>query len=156
MESGRDDPAGLVRSRASLPAVSRTFIICKPDAVERGYVGQIIDRFERKGLRLVAGELRSLDEATLARHYAEHVEKPFYPDLVAFMSRSPAFIGVLEGPDGTYAMVRTMMGPTNPADAAPGTIRGDFGTTLTENLVHGSDSEESAAREISIFFPGLA
>ncbi len=135
--------------------MSRTFIICKPDAVERGYVGQIIDRFERKGLKLVAGELRQLDEATLSRHYAEHVEKPFYPDLVAFMSRSPAFIGVLEGPEGTYAMVRSLMGPTNPADAPPGTIRGDFGTTMTENLVHGSDSEESAAREIGIFFPAL-
>jgi nucleoside-diphosphate kinase len=136
--------------------VSRTFIICKPDAVERGYVGQIIDRFERKGLKLVAGELRLLDGETLSRHYAEHVDKPFYPELTAFMSRSPAFLGVLEGPEGTYAMVRTMMGPTNPADAPPGPIRGDFGTTLTENLVHGSDSDESAKREIDIFFPGLA
>jgi len=136
--------------------VSRTFIICKPDAVERGYVGQIIDRFERKGLKLVAGALRLLDEETLSRHYAEHAGKPFYPELVAFMSRSPAFLGVLEGPEDTYAMVRTMMGPTNPAEAPPGTIRGDFGTTLTENLVHGSDSEESAKREIDIFFPGLA
>ena len=136
--------------------MSRTFIICKPDAVERGYVGQIIDRFERKGLKLVAGALRLLDEETLSRHYAEHAGKPFYPELVAFMSRSPAFLGVLEGPEDTYAMVRTMMGPTNPAEAPPGTIRGDFGTTLTENLVHGSDSEESAKREIDIFFPGLA
>jgi nucleoside-diphosphate kinase len=136
--------------------VTRTFIICKPDAVERGYVGRIIDRFERKGLKLVAGELRQLDEDTLARHYAEHVEKPFYPELVAFMSRSPAFVAVLEGPQGTYAIVRTLMGPTNPAEAPPGTIRGDFGTILTENLVHGSDSPESAEREIGIFFPGLA
>ena len=135
--------------------MSRTFIICKPDAVERGYVGQILDRFERKGLSLVAGELRSLDESVLSQHYAEHVEKPFYPDLVAFMSRSPAFLAVLEGPDDTYAIVRTMMGPTNPADAPPGTIRGDFGTEMTENLVHGSDSNESAAREISIWFPEL-
>ncbi len=136
--------------------MSRTFIICKPDAVERGYVGQILDRFERKGLSLVAGELRKLDEAVLSQHYAEHVEKGFYPDLVAFMSRSPAFLAVLEGPDDTYAIVRTMMGPTNPADAPPGTIRGDFGTEMTENLVHGSDSNESAEREIGIFFPGLA
>ena len=135
--------------------MSRTFIICKPDAVERGYVGQIIDRFERKGLKLVAGELRQLDEDTLSRHYAEHVGKPFYADLVAFMSRSPAFVGVLDGPEGTFGMVRTLMGPTNPAEAPPGTIRGDFGTTLTENLVHGSDSEESADREIGIFFPTL-
>ncbi len=136
--------------------MTRTFIICKPDAVERGYVGQIIDRFERKGLKLIAGELRQLDEATLAQHYAEHTEKPFYGELVAFMSRSPAFVAVLEGPEDTYAIVRTMMGPTNPAEAAPGTIRGDFGTIMTENLVHGSDSNESAAREIGIFFPGLA
>jgi nucleoside-diphosphate kinase len=136
--------------------VTRTFIICKPDSVERGYVGQIIDRFERKGLKLVAGELRLLDEATLAQHYAEHTEKPFYGELVSFMSRSPAFIAVLEGPDDTYAIVRTMMGPTNPAEAPPGTIRGDYGTVMTENLVHGSDSNESAAREIGIFFPNLA
>ncbi len=136
--------------------MTRTFIICKPDAVERGYVGQILDRFERKGLKLVAGELRRLDEDTLARHYAEHVEKPFYPELVAFMSRSPAFVAVLEGPNDTYAIVRTLMGPTNPAEAPPGTIRGDFGTILTENLVHGSDSPESAEREIAIFFPGSA
>lgn len=143
------------RRPVASPFVNRTFIICKPDAVERGYVGQIIDRFERKGLTLVAGELRKLDEATLAKHYAEHTEKPFYGELVAFMSRSPAFVAVLEGPDDTYAIVRTMMGPTNPADAPPGTIRGDLGTIMTENLVHGSDSTESAAREIGIFFPDL-
>ncbi len=136
--------------------MSRTFIICKPDAVERGYVGEILNRFERKGLKLVAGELRQLDGDTLAQHYAEHVERPFYPDLVSFMSRSPAFVAVLEGPDDTYAIVRTMMGPTNPAEAPPGTIRGDFGTEMTENLVHGSDSNESAEREIGIFFPGMA
>ena len=136
--------------------MSRTFIICKPDAVERGYVGEILNRFERKGLTLVAGELRQLEESVLSQHYAEHVEKPFYPDLVAFMSRSPAFLAVLEGPEDTFAMVRTLMGPTNPAEAPPGTIRGDFGTEMTENLVHGSDSNESAAREIGIFFPGLA
>jgi nucleoside-diphosphate kinase len=136
--------------------VNRTFIICKPDAVERGYVGRIIDRFEQKGLKLVAGELRQLDADILGRHYEEHVGKGFYDDLVAFMSRSPAFLAVLEGPDDTYAIVRTLMGPTNPAEAPPGTIRGDYGTIMTENLVHGSDSPESAAREIGIFFPGLA
>jgi len=132
--------------------VSRTFIICKPDAVERGLVGEILGRFERKGLKIVAAELRQLDEDTLGRHYEEHVGKGFYPELVAFMSRSPAFLAVLEGPEDTYAIVRTMMGPTNPAEAPPGTIRGDFGTVMTENLVHGSDSEESAKREIAIFF----
>ncbi|MGI9598798.1 MAG: nucleoside-diphosphate kinase [Acidimicrobiales bacterium] len=136
--------------------MSRTFIICKPDAVERGYVGRILDRFEQKGLKLVAGELRQLDEDVLSRHYAEHVGKGFYGDLVAFMSRSPAFLAVLEGPDDTFAIVRTLMGATNPNDAAPGTIRGDYGTMLTENLVHGSDSNESAVREIGIFFPDLA
>ena len=136
--------------------MSRTLVICKPDAVERGYVGEIISRFERKGLRLVAAELRQLDTDTLGRHYEEHVGKGFYDDLVAFMSRSPAFVAVVEGPDDTFAVVRTLMGPTNPAAAPPGTIRGDFGTIMTENLVHGSDSNESAEREIAIFFPGLA
>jgi nucleoside-diphosphate kinase len=135
--------------------MDRTFIICKPDAVERGLVGEILGRFERKGLRIVAGELRVLDAATLGVHYAEHVGKGFYDDLVAFMSRSPAFVAVLEGPVDTFKVVRTMMGATNPRDAAPGTIRGDFGLEVTENLVHGSDSPESAAREIGIFFPGL-
>ena len=136
--------------------MSRTLVICKPDAVERGYVGEIISRFERKGLRLVAAELRQLDTDTLGRHYEEHVGKGFYDDLVAFMSRSPAFVAVVEGPDDTFAVVRTLMGPTNPAAAPPGTIRGDFGTIMTENLVHGSDSNESAEREIAIFFPHLA
>ncbi len=136
--------------------MDRTFIICKPDAVERGLVGEILGRFERKGLRIVAGELRRLDKETLAVHYAEHVGKGFYDDLVGFMSRSPAFVAVLEGPADTFKVVRTMMGATNPRDAAPGTIRGDYGTEVTENLVHGSDSPESAAREIGIFFPGLA
>ncbi len=136
--------------------MSRTFIICKPDAVERGLVGEILSRFEQKGLTLVAAELRQLDAETLDRHYEEHVGKGFYDDLKAFMSRSPALVAVLEGPEDTFGIVRTMMGPTNPASAPPGTIRGDFGTIMTENLVHGSDSNESAEREIGIFFPGLA
>lgn len=128
-------------------------MICKPDAVERGYVGEILSRFERKGLKIARAELRTLDSATLAKHYEEHVGKGFYDELVAFMSRSPAFVAVIEGPDDTFAMVRTLMGPTNPAVAPPGTIRGDLGTEMTENLVHGSDSNESAEREIAIFFP---
>ncbi len=135
--------------------MSRTFIICKPDAVERGLVGTILQRFEAKGLKVVAAELRQLDAGTLAEHYVEHVGKGFYDDLVGFMSRSPAFVAVLEGPEDTFAIVRTMMGPTNPATAPPGTIRGDFGTEMTENLVHGSDSNESAEREIGIFFPSI-
>jgi nucleoside-diphosphate kinase len=136
--------------------VNRTLVICKPDAVERGLVGEILGRFERKGLRLVAGELRTLDRATLDRHYEEHLGKGFYDGLVSFMGRSPAFVAVVEGPQDVFAIVRTLMGPTNPAAAPPGTIRGDFGTEVTENLVHGSDSNESAQREIAIFFPDLA
>ena len=135
--------------------MDRTFVICKPDAVERGLVGEIIGRFERKGLGIVAAELRTLDRATLGRHYAEHDGKPFFDDLVGFMSRGPVVVMVLEGPADTYKVVRAMMGATNSRDAAPGTIRGDLGIKLTENLVHGSDSPESAAREIGIFFPNM-
>jgi nucleoside-diphosphate kinase len=141
--------------RLPSPAMDRTFVICKPDSVERGLVGEIVSRFERKGLRIVALEQRTLDRATLARHYAEHEGKPFYEDLVRFMSRGPAVVLVLEGPADTFKVVRAMMGATNPRDAAPGTIRGDLGIELTENLVHGSDSPESASREIAIFFPDL-
>ncbi len=136
--------------------MDRTLVICKPDAVERGLVGEILTRFERRGLTLVALEMRTLDRATLARHYAEHEGKPFYDDLVAFMSRGPAVVAVVEGPADTWRVVREMMGATNPLEAAPGTIRGDLGVWFTENLIHGSDSAESAAREIAIFFPDLA
>lgn len=134
----------------------RTFVICKPDAVERGLAGEIVARLERKGLRLVAAELRTIDEATARKHYAEHDGKPFFADLVAFITRGPALLLVVEGPEETFKVVRTLMGSTNPRDAAPGTIRGDLGILLTENLVHGSDSPESAEREIGIFFPNLA
>ncbi|MBL8778566.1 MAG: nucleoside-diphosphate kinase [Acidimicrobiales bacterium] len=136
--------------------MDRTLVIAKPDAVERGLAGEIVSRLERKGLRLVAAELRTIDAETAGRHYEEHQGKGFYDDLVAFIGRSPALVLVVEGPEDTYKVVRTMMGTTNPAEAAPGTIRGDFGIELTENLVHGSDSQESAAREIAIFFPDLA
>jgi nucleoside-diphosphate kinase len=135
--------------------VDRTLVICKPDAVERGLAGQILGRLEAKGLRLVAAELRTIDAATAGRHYGEHEGKPFYDDLVSFITRSPALLLVVEGPEDTYAVVRTMMGATNPKQAAPGTIRGDLAIEMTENLVHGSDSPESAAREITLFFPGL-
>lgn len=130
-------------------------MIAKPDAVERGLVGEIVARLEKKGLRLVAAELRTIDAETAGRHYAEHASKPFYGDLVAFITRSSSFVVVAEGPEDTWKIVRTLMGPTNPADAPPGTIRGDFGTIMTENLVHGSDGPESAAREIELFFPDL-
>jgi len=135
--------------------MNRTLVICKPDAVERGLVGEIVGRLERKGLRLVAAELRTIDSGVAARHYEEHHGKPFYEDLVAFITRSPALVMVVEGPPDTWKVVRALMGATNPVDAAPGTIRGDLATVMTENLVHGSDGPESAAREIGIFFPGL-
>jgi nucleoside-diphosphate kinase len=140
---------------ASLAMSDRTLVLLKPDAVERGLVGQILARFEAKNLRLVALDLRTLDADTLARHYEEHVGKGFYADLVEFMSRGPVAALVLEGPEDTWEVVRTMMGATNPRKAAPGTIRGDLGILFTENLVHGSDSLESATREIGIFFPNL-
>jgi nucleoside-diphosphate kinase len=133
----------------------RTLVICKPDAVERRLVGEIVGRLERKGLTLRAAELRTIDAETAGRHYAEHQGKPFYDDLVAFITRSPALLMVVEGPEA-FKVVRTLMGATNPREASPGTIRGDLAIELTENLVHGSDSPESAEREISIFFPGLA
>jgi nucleoside-diphosphate kinase len=133
----------------------RTLVLCKPDCVERGLVGEVITRLERKQLKIVALELRLLEAATATRHYAEHEGKAFFPDLVAFITRSPLVAIVAEGPDA-YKVVRTLMGTTNPREAAPGTIRGDLAIELTENLVHGSDGPESAAREIALFFPGLS
>jgi nucleoside-diphosphate kinase len=136
--------------------VDRTFVACKPDAVERGLVGEIISRFERRGLTIVAAELRQISKETAHEHYAEHVGKPFFDSLVGFITRGPAMVMVIEGPEDTWEIVRTMMGATNSAKAAPGTIRGDLSVQFTENLVHGSDSAESAKREIGIFFPNLA
>jgi nucleoside-diphosphate kinase len=136
--------------------MNRTLVICKPDAVERGLAGAILARLEAKGLTLVAAELRVIDAETAGRHYEEHQGKPFYDELVSFIGRSPALVAVVEGPDDTWKIVRTLMGPTNPAEAPPGTIRGDLATEMGENLIHGSDSAESAAREIGIFFPGLS
>lgn len=133
--------------------MSRTLVLCKPDAVERGLVGQIVARFEAKGLQIAAMRMLVIDETLAAEHYAEHVGKDFYPDLVAFIGRSPAVAMIIDGPEGTWEIVRTLMGATNAAQAAPGTIRGDLSAQFTENLVHGSDSADSAAREISIFFP---
>jgi len=136
--------------------VDRTFVACKPDAVERGLVGEILSRFERRGLRIVAAELRQISEETAKRHYAEHEGKPFFDSLVSFITRGPAMLMIVEGPEDTWEIVRTMMGATNSAKAAPGTIRGDLSAQFTENLVHGSDSAASAEREIGIFFPDLA
>ncbi len=132
--------------------MNRTLVLAKPDAVERGLAGEIIARLERKGLRLVALELRQLDEATARTHYAEHDGKPFFDELVSFITRSPVVAMVVEGPEDTWRTVRTLMGVTNPMDAAPGTIRGDLATLTGENLVHGSDGPESAEREIALFF----
>lgn len=135
--------------------MERTLVIVKPDGVERRLIGEILGRLERRGLRLIAGELRQIDALTATRHYAEHEGKAFFGDLVTFITRSPSFICAIEGPAGTWAMVRAMMGATNPADAAPGTVRGDLATELSENLIHGSDSAVSAQRELALFFPTL-
>ena len=133
----------------------RTLVLCKPDAVERKLVGEILRRIETKNLTIVALELRTLDLATAKAHYAEHDGKPFFDDLVSFITRSPIVAMVVEG-EGSQPIVRALMGSTNSAEAAPGTIRGDLSIAFTENLIHGSDSPESAAREIALFFPGLS
>lgn len=132
-------------------ANERTLVLCKPDAVQRGFVGQIISRFERKGLKIAGMKMLHIDEDLAARHYQEHVEKPFYPYLREFITSSPVLAMVIEG-DNAVEVVRTLAGVTNPQKAAPGTIRGDFGINLTKNLVHGSDSLASAEREIGLFF----
>jgi nucleoside-diphosphate kinase len=136
--------------------VERTLVIVKPDGVERGLAGEIVARFERRGLQLVAAELRAIDLETAKIHYAEHDGKAFFDELLVFITRSTALVMVLEGPPGTIDVVRATMGATNPAEALPGTIRGDLATSLPDNLVHGSDSSESAAREIAIYFPNLS
>jgi nucleoside-diphosphate kinase len=134
----------------------RTLFLCKPDAVERGLVGEIVRRLERRGLTIVAMDLRSIDADVAAVHYAEHDGKPFFADLVAFITSGPLVAMVVEGGPDTWQVVRTMMGATNPREAAPGTIRGDLALETGENLVHGSDGPESAEREIALFFPDLA
>lgn len=134
----------------------RTLVLLKPDAVRRGLVGEIIGRIERKaGWSIAALELRTLDRSILEQHYAEHVGRPFYEPLVEFMSSGPVVALVVEG-ERVIEGVRTLAGPTDPIAAAPGSVRGDFGTIVRENLVHASDSEESAARELKLFFPDLA
>jgi nucleoside-diphosphate kinase len=130
----------------------QTLVLCKPDAVARGLVGEIVRRIEAKGLALGALELRRLDEATARKHYAEHEGKPFFGDLVSLITGGPLVAMIVEGPEA-WKVVRTLIGATNPRDAAPGTIRGDLAVDLTENLVHGSDGPESAVREIALFFP---
>lgn len=132
----------------------RTLVLVKPDGVARGLTGHVLDRIERKGYRIIALDQRTLDRATAQAHYAEHVGKPFFDGLVDFITSAPLVAAVAEGPDVIEAW-RTMMGATNPIKAAPGTVRGDLATEMGENIAHGSDSPESAAREIALFFPGL-
>lgn len=132
--------------------MSQTLILVKPDAFERALTGEVLARFERKGLRIAALKKLTATEAIANEHYAEHKEKPFFGELVEFITGGPLVAAVLEGPDAVPA-ARQMIGATNPIEAAPGSIRGDFALELTLNMVHGSDSDESAAREIAIWFP---
>ena len=132
-------------------AAERTLVLIKPDAMRRRLAGEILRRFEARGLELREGKLLTVDRALAEEHYAEHAEKPFYGELVEFITSGPTLAFVLEG-EGAIATVRTTMGATNPADAGPGTIRGDLALSMPDNLVHGSDSPESAAREIALWF----
>ena len=132
----------------------RTLVLVKPDGVARGLVGEVLARIERKGFRIVAMELRTIPVEVAQAHYAEHAEKPFFADLVGFITSGPLLAAVIEGPEAIVSW-RTMMGATNPVNAAPGTIRGDLATETQFNVTHGSDSPESAAREIALFFPAL-
>ncbi len=132
-------------------AAERTFIMVKPDGVQRGLVGEVVSRFERKGLKLLGAKLMQVSNDLAESHYAEHRERPFFNDLVSFITSSPVFAMVWEG-ENAISIARNMMGKTNPADAAPGTIRGDLGLTIGMNIVHGSDSPDSAAREIALWF----
>ena len=132
-------------------SVEHTYVMIKPDGVARGLVGEVIGRFERKGLTLEKMRMLTIDEDLAGRHYAEHVEKPFFGELVEFITSGPVVAMEWSGEDAV-TVARTLMGVTNPVEAAPGTIRGDFGLVITHNIVHGSDSTESAARELGIFF----
>ena len=132
----------------------RSLVLIKPDGVERGLVGEVLRRIETKGWKIIALEMKKLDEKTAAAHYAEHEGKPFFKDLVSFITSSELVALVIEGPNAILGW-RQMMGATNPANAQPGTIRGDFATETQNNVTHGSDSSESASREIALFFPGL-
>jgi nucleoside-diphosphate kinase len=131
--------------------MQRTLVLCKPDAVQRGIVGRIIARFERKGLKIAGLKMVAVDEELASRHYAEHLKKAFYPELKAFITSCPVIAMAVEG-ENAVEVVRNLMGVTNPQNAASGTIRGDFGLDLTMNLVHGSDSLASAERELALFF----
>jgi nucleoside-diphosphate kinase len=129
----------------------RTLVLVKPDAMQRGLASEVLGRFERRGLKMVAARLLQIDEALAARHYAEHVGKPFYERLCSFITSGPVIAAIFEGEDAV-ALARQTIGATDPAKAAPGSIRGDFGINMGRNIVHGSDSPESAAREVALFF----
>lgn len=131
--------------------MERTFLMVKPDGVQRNLIGEIVSRFEKKGFKLVGAKLMQISNELAEQHYGEHKERPFFGELVGFITSGPVFAMVWEG-ENVIATARQMMGKTNPKDAAPGTIRGDFGVTVGKNVIHGSDSPESAAREISLFF----
>jgi nucleoside-diphosphate kinase len=133
----------------------RTLVLVKPDGVRRGLVGEVVSRLERKGLTLVALQLRTLEREKAEEHYGEHRERPFFGELVDFITGGPLVALVVEGPRAVEA-VRTLMGVTDPVKSAPGSLRGDYALEIGQNLVHGSDSPESATREIGIFFPGLS
>ena len=135
-------------------AVERTLVLVKPDAMRRALAGEIISRLERRGLELRAARLLTVDRSLAEEHYAEHTEKPFFGELVEFITSGPTLAVVVDG-EGAIKVVRTTMGATNPADAAPGTIRGDLSLSMPDNLVHGSDSPESAEREIRLWFPDV-
>jgi nucleoside-diphosphate kinase len=132
-------------------AVERTLVLIKPDAVQRALAGEILSRLERRGLQIVEAKLLTVDRVLAEEHYAEHAEKPFFGELVEFITSAPTLALVIEG-EGAIAVVRATMGATNPADSAPGTIRGDLALSMPDNLVHGSDSPESAQRELALWF----
>ena len=137
-----------------MEAMEQTLVLVKPDGVQRGLIGEVIGRLERRGLKLVGMKLMQVDEALAHRHYGEHVERPFFPGLVGFITSGPVVAMAWEA-NNAVEIVRNTMGPTNPANAAPGTIRGDLGVDIGRNLIHGSDSPDSAQRELSLFFqPG--
>jgi len=131
--------------------MERTFLMVKPDGVQRGLIGEIVSRFEKKGFKLVAAKLMTVSRELAEVHYAEHREKPFFEELVGFITSGPVFAMIWEG-ENVISVARQMMGKTNPADAAPGTIRGDYGISVGMNIIHGSDSPESAEREIKLWF----
>jgi nucleoside-diphosphate kinase len=137
--------------KARIHKMERTFLMVKPDGVQRNLIGEIVGRFEKKGFKLVGGKLMQITRELAEQHYGEHKERPFFGELVNFITSSPVFAMVWEG-DGVIATARQMMGSTNPKDASPGTIRGEYSVQVSQNIIHGSDSPESAQREIGLFF----